>query len=153
MINKYVLTKTKYIYTFILYILFSFRFMVLNAIFSTFNMIFLWGKNCQNYIYFYWSNIHHYEFEGPSWPLSYGSWIYNYLCNHCLSPLKLGVRTLFMTKSSPYNIIENPYIYIYTHIYLYIYIMYTVFSSIIYKHNYCILFTMNIYYESTIQSD
>jgi len=24
---------------------------------------------------------------GPSWPWSYGSWIYNYLCNHCLSPL------------------------------------------------------------------
>jgi hypothetical protein len=26
---------------------------------------------------------------GPSW--SYGSWIYNYLCNQCLSPLKLWV--------------------------------------------------------------
>ena len=25
----------------------------------------------------------------PSWPLSYGSWIYNYLCNECLSPLML----------------------------------------------------------------
>ena len=24
---------------------------------------------------------------GPSW--SYGIWIYNYLCNQCLSPLKL----------------------------------------------------------------
>jgi len=23
---------------------------------------------------------------------SYGSWIYNYLCNQCLSPLKLWVR-------------------------------------------------------------
>jgi len=23
--------------------------------------------------------------EGPSW--SYGSWIYNYLCNQCSSPL------------------------------------------------------------------
>jgi hypothetical protein len=29
-------------------------------------------------------------FKGPSsW--SYGSWIYNYLCNHCLSPLTLWV--------------------------------------------------------------
>jgi hypothetical protein len=27
--------------------------------------------------------------EGPSWPWSYGSWIYNYLCNQCLSPLML----------------------------------------------------------------
>ena len=26
---------------------------------------------------------------GPSWPCSYGSWIYNYLCNQCLSPLML----------------------------------------------------------------
>jgi hypothetical protein len=28
----------------------------------------------------------------PSWPWSYGSWIYNYLCNQCLSPLMLWVR-------------------------------------------------------------
>jgi len=27
--------------------------------------------------------------EGQSWPWSYGSWIYNYLCNQCLSPLML----------------------------------------------------------------
>ena len=24
--------------------------------------------------------------KGLSWPWSYGSWIYNYLCNQCLSP-------------------------------------------------------------------
>jgi hypothetical protein len=30
--------------------------------------------------------------EGPSWSCSYGSWIYNYLCNQCLSPLILRVR-------------------------------------------------------------
>ena len=28
---------------------------------------------------------------GPSW-LWYGSWIYNYLCNQCLSPLTFWVR-------------------------------------------------------------
>ena len=28
----------------------------------------------------------------PSWPWSYGSWIYNYLCNQYLSPLTLWVR-------------------------------------------------------------
>ena len=28
----------------------------------------------------------------PSW--SYGSWIYNYMCNQCLSSLKLWVQTL-----------------------------------------------------------
>ena len=30
-------------------------------------------------------------FRGPSWPWSYGSWIYNYLCNQYLSPLMLWV--------------------------------------------------------------
>ena len=30
----------------------------------------------------------------PSWSWSYGSWIYNYLCNQCLSPLTLWVWTL-----------------------------------------------------------
>jgi hypothetical protein len=32
----------------------------------------------------------------PSW--SYGSWIYNYLCNRCLSSLKLWVWTPFMAR-------------------------------------------------------
>ena len=30
-------------------------------------------------------------FWGPSWSLSYASWIYNYLCNQCLSTLTLWV--------------------------------------------------------------
>ena len=30
--------------------------------------------------------------EGPSWSSSYGSCIYNYLCNQCLSPLMLWIR-------------------------------------------------------------
>jgi len=30
---------------------------------------------------------------GILWSWSYGSWIYNYLCNQCLSPQKLLVRT------------------------------------------------------------
>jgi len=30
--------------------------------------------------------------EGPFWSWFYGSWIYNYLCNQCLSPLMLWVR-------------------------------------------------------------
>ena len=32
------------------------------------------------------------EYKGPSWPWSYDSWIYNYLCNRCLWPLMLWVR-------------------------------------------------------------
>jgi hypothetical protein len=30
--------------------------------------------------------------EGPSWLWSFGSWIYFYICNQWLSPLKLWVR-------------------------------------------------------------
>jgi len=30
--------------------------------------------------------------EGPLWSWSSGSWIYNYLCNQCLSLLKLWLR-------------------------------------------------------------
>ena len=54
-------------------------------------------KSCDEedniYIYLYWCNlrIHFYTIEGPSW--SYGNWIYNYLCNQCLSPPTLWVRT------------------------------------------------------------
>jgi hypothetical protein len=33
---------------------------------------------------------------GPPWSWLYGSWIYNYLCNQCLSLLKLWVRIPFM---------------------------------------------------------
>jgi hypothetical protein len=32
------------------------------------------------------------KLEEPSWSWSYGSWIYNYICNQCLSPLMLWVR-------------------------------------------------------------
>ena len=43
------------------------------------------------YMYVYQKLISHFLLEeGMSW--SYGSWIYNYLCNHCLSPLTLQVR-------------------------------------------------------------
>jgi hypothetical protein len=33
--------------------------------------------------------------QGPSWSWSYGSWIYNYLCNQCISTLTLWVWILF----------------------------------------------------------
>ena len=45
-------------------------------------------------------------YRGLSWSWSYGSWIYNYLCNQtqCLSPLTLWVLTLFMGRCTRYNI-------------------------------------------------
>jgi len=36
--------------------------------------------------------------QGPSWPWSYSSWIYNYLCNQCLSSLMLWVRISFKAR-------------------------------------------------------
>jgi len=45
------------------------------------------------------------ESEGPL--RSYGSWIYNYLYNQCLSPIKLWVppvRTRVMARCTRYNI-------------------------------------------------
>jgi hypothetical protein len=38
--------------------------------------------------------------KGLSWPWSYGSWIYNYLCNRCLSPLMLWVRLPLRARST-----------------------------------------------------
>jgi len=34
----------------------------------------------------------------PSWTWSYGSWIYNYLYNQCISPLMLGVWILIRAR-------------------------------------------------------
>ena len=36
-----------------------------------------------------------FHLDSAVWSWSYGSWIYNYLCNQCLSPLTLWVRTRF----------------------------------------------------------
>ena len=44
-----------------------------------------------------------YKFQiiwGLSWPWSYSSWIYNYLCNRSLSPLMLWVRLPLRAKST-----------------------------------------------------
>jgi len=39
---------------------------------------------------------------GPLWSWKYGSWIYNYLCNQCLSPLTLWVQIPY--RCTRYNI-------------------------------------------------
>ena len=43
--------------------------------------------------------------QGQLWSWLYGSWIYNYLCNQCLSPLKLWFRTPFMSMRTRYIIL------------------------------------------------
>jgi hypothetical protein len=49
------------------------------------HMVDLWAEYFTNY-----HNLH--LIHRLSWPWSYGSWIYNYPCNQCLSPLTLWVR-------------------------------------------------------------
>jgi len=51
-----------------------------------FNQILL---KIQNYISSYTHLLNNRE---RSWSWSYGNWIYNYLCNQCLSPLTFWVR-------------------------------------------------------------
>jgi hypothetical protein len=59
----------------------------------------------------HWKHIYHVcldhlafqSFEGMSWSWSYGSWIYNYLWNQCLSPLKLWVRIPLMARCTRYS--------------------------------------------------
>ena len=41
--------------------------------------------------------------EGLSWLWLYGSWIYKYMCNQCLSPLKLWVPILLVMICTRYN--------------------------------------------------
>ena len=47
------------------------------------------------------------NFYGLSWWWWPDSWIYNYLCNQCLSPLMLWVQTLFMARCTRYNICDK----------------------------------------------
>ena len=62
-----------------------------------------YNKDCYKYIWFdyFWTSR---LLQGPSWSWSYGSWIYNYRCNQCLSPLMLWVWTLFMARCTQYTI-------------------------------------------------
>ena len=40
---------------------------------------------------------------GSLWSWSYDNWIYNYLCNQCLSSLKLWIRIPLMARCTWYN--------------------------------------------------
>jgi hypothetical protein len=42
--------------------------------------------------------------KGSSWSWSHGCWIYNYLCNQSLSPLRLWVRVPIIARCTRYNI-------------------------------------------------
>jgi hypothetical protein len=55
-------------------------------------------RHCTNIVYL---SRQYQNRSGPSWPCSYGSWIYNYLCNRCPSPLMLWVRIPFRERCTP----------------------------------------------------
>ena len=61
--------------------------------------------NSVNYVQFLQLDlfIHYHTSWGPSWPWSYGNWIYNYLCKQCLTPLKLWVLIPLMVRSTQYS--------------------------------------------------
>jgi len=42
-------------------------------------------------LFIYKMNFQTYILERPSWLWLYGKWIYNYLCNQCLSPPRRSV--------------------------------------------------------------
>ena len=54
----------------------------------------IYGEFCPHfsYVIILLQSSFYMSIRGPSWSWSYGSWIYTYLCNQCLSPLKLWVR-------------------------------------------------------------
>ena len=57
---------------------------------------------------------------GPPWSWLYSSWIYNYICNHYISQLKLGVRIPLMSRCTRYNIM---WFYFDSFVYYYLYVV------------------------------
>jgi len=49
-------------------------------------------KISSTYFLLHFSKYKRHLKKGLSWSWSYGSWIYNYLCNQCISPLMLWVQ-------------------------------------------------------------
>ena len=71
--------------------------------------MFIWSaksKSCRKFIWIWCDCLLSYDMRtlyfklGPSWPWSYGSWIYNYLCNQWLSLLILWVRISIRARLS-----------------------------------------------------
>ena len=65
----------------------------------------LWLQNTSR-LFFAFSKLNIMYFRGQLWSWLYGSWIYNYLCNRCLSPLRFWVRTLFMARCTRYKVCQ-----------------------------------------------
>ena len=75
---------------------------------STLGLLFQWARCIKiqlGVLIYYKANISSFN-RGSTWPWSYGSLIYNYLCNQCLSPLMLWVRNNWLPRYS-WNIVES----------------------------------------------
>ena len=88
-----ILGPTSYVMTYILVP--GYKTVSLCVKFTTNNIAtFIWINYCISFVtlYIVFESIYPYNAKGPSWSWSYGSWIYNYLWNQCLSSLTLSVR-------------------------------------------------------------
>jgi hypothetical protein len=61
------------------------------------------GVNVMTVCY-YWLLLNFNYLSETSWSWSYDIWIYSYLCNQSISPLKLCVRIPLMARCTRYNI-------------------------------------------------
>ena len=83
---------------------FGVQYKLIKSSFSSTIGIFIIDLNDICYYSTFHSNVTNNSNQVMSSPWSYRIWIYNYLCNQCLSPLTLWVRTPFMTRCTRYNI-------------------------------------------------
>ena len=72
-----------------------FRYLENTMLYTIFIIVVLWAFSVININIptCIWSSFYTF-IPGPSWSWFNGSWIYNYLCNQCLSPLTLWVQIL-----------------------------------------------------------
>jgi len=70
---------------------------------KTYSVLYRSGMVCLSYLLYYLFSLIYKLWMGTSLLLSYGSWIYNYMFNQCLSPLKLWVRIPHMAGCSRCN--------------------------------------------------
>ena len=66
--------------------------------FNLMEVVFEWARGMVNMFINQLYNKFLLVIYGPLWPWSYGIWIYNYLCNQCLSPLMLWVQILIRAR-------------------------------------------------------
>ena len=98
--------KSHYCHSFIIqdsFVIMHFR--ICRFVYFSKNCIFILNIRFVLIYFIIWISIINPSYKGPSWSWSYGNSIYNYICNKCISPLKLWVRILFIARCIRYSII------------------------------------------------